>query len=124
MTSAALNVTVDEKFARFGAKSYAIAQITSVGVSHTRRARWPWILCAIIAAPLWLGVLTGAAHGRDGGVVAAIVMTLFALAFWGRKDKYHLVLATAGGEVQPVTSTSADEIVALRDAIEAEIARR
>ena len=119
------NVTVDDRFARFGAKSFAINKINSVEVrSSTKRGSKGYVL--------WWGIAALSALVAIGAQAAGVFIVLAALlAFVGwrswlrRRDviTYGLFLVTSSSEAQAFTSRDADEVRQLRSAIEDAMAR-
>lgn len=118
------HITVDENFARFGSKSYAINKITSVDVRLEETRRSAWLVLAIIAALfLMAGLGSLSAETTPGYFVFAIVLGgISALLYRSRLTRtYHLLLATASGEVQATKSENVEAIAELRAAIEQQI---
>ena len=114
-------IEVDDKFARFGGKSYAINKINSVEV----RQRKPYgkgaaVLCGIIA-------LMALLQAAQVGLAAVVVGLAFAgLAYWSwqrsKVTEYQLFLMTSSSEAQAFVTRNGAEVFALRDQIEAAIA--
>lgn len=120
------HVTVDDNFARFGAKSYAINKITSVEVRKHERHKSGWLFFAIFGGLILivgLGQLT-----KDGGQSAATIALgalMLVPAYFLHRSRvvrsFELFLATAAGEVQATKSENGDAIEELRQAIELRI---
>lgn len=117
-------VTVDDRFVRFGTKSYAINKITSVDVRETivkgsTGYVWFWVIGAIFAIA-WLSQRT------SGPLIIAIACGVFGYISWTRRGSatiYRLFLMTAASEAQAYETTDASEMMGLRDAIEEAMAR-
>lgn len=110
-------ITVDENFARFGAKSFAINKINSVEVrSDTKPASAAWVGVSLLAIILLLA--------SDGNVVAITLglLALVAAFFMWRGAKarttHRLFLMTSSSEAQAYETVDADDIHNLRSAIE------
>jgi len=123
------NISVDEHFARFGSKSYAINKLTSVDVLERKPGNGGWLTCAVIAALMGFaafGALLDPAPNAGGTGYLGIAVVFAGLAWWirrGNRPTYQLMLATAGGEVQAMTTQDLDIITRLRAALEAQIAQ-
>jgi len=121
------NVIVDDHFARFGSKSYAINKITSVDVKEDIRERSGWIAFAILSGIFAIAAFGSvmAGEGPTAGyvVIAAILAIPAYLKFRNRRsENYTLMLATAAGEVQATQSPNREAIIELRDVLERRIA--
>lgn len=123
MTHFPPGISVDDHFARFGAKSYAINKINSVEV----RAVNPYGKGLMIAFALLAGIgfltLMGDISGGQPFVGALIVTALFGgFAYWAYRRSqivdYHLFLKTSSLEAQAFSSRNPDEVIGLRDSIE------
>lgn len=113
------DVRVDDSFARFGGKSFAINKINSVEVrSETKPGSGTYVLWAIIA----LALLVAAVMQRSlGWFVFAALSAFFAWRSWERKQPtttYRLFLVTSSSEAQAFETTDADQVEMLRGAIE------
>lgn len=122
------HVTIDDSFARFGAKSYAINKITSVEVRTHERVRSGWLFFAIfggIAMLMGIGSLSTPEKGGSA-LFIGVGIALLAGAYFQYRSRitrnFQLILATASGEVQATTSLDPEAIAELRDAIEARVA--
>jgi hypothetical protein len=120
-------ITIDDKFARFGSKSYAINKINSVDVRkkvvHGETLHWfLWGGAAVILL-LCLGPF------RDGLIICLIVagvMALFGYFSWERREEqrfYSLFLTTSSAENQAFISQNREDVHRLRDEIEEAISR-
>lgn len=123
------HVTVDESFARFGSKSYAINKITSVDVRVHEKSSSGWLIFGIVAALVIIAGLgqiktdVGAAVGTM--VVGAALFIPAVLMYPKRISRtYTLLLATAAGEVQALAGANGEAMQELRDAIETRIAAK
>lgn len=114
-------VSVDEHFARFGSKSYAIDKINSVDVRVEKKTSNTWILFAICA-------LMALAIGFNsiGGWVAILFFSVFTFLTYRNQPApvYHLMLATSSGEVQATSAGDRDAIADLRRAIESAMTQK
>ena len=125
-----MSVTVDDDFARFGAKSYAINKINSVDVrERAPHGRGGAILCGIIAAFCVLGWL-GTVMDPDKTATSTplVVAAIFAgLAYWQwQKSKireYQLFLMTSSSETQAFITRDVDEVIGLREQVESAMLR-
>lgn len=125
-------VTVDNDFARFGDKSYAINKINTVEVRETYPH--PMGLFAIlvglgaVAAILFgLLVLPGGFYGV--GLFFLTVGSLMGLYSYNAAQRseirtYSLVLMTSSSEAQAFTSPNRDEVESLRAKIEQAMVRQ
>ncbi len=111
------NITVDDNFARFGSKSFAIDKVNSVEV---RREKVSNSGAALAVAATLICLLVALSSPGPISIFLAIVFGL--LAFHGYKnppkDKHHLYLMTSSSEAQAFESTDVDEVRKLRNAIE------
>jgi len=125
---ASLRVTVDDDFARFGGKSYAINKINSVEV----RERHPHGSGgAILFGGLSMILLVAALNGTDPnrGPTFLLLAALSAVAaYWAwRRSKvveYQLFLMTSSSEAQAFVSRDGNEVYSLRDNIERAMTKR
>ena len=121
-------VRIDEDFARFGSKSYAINKINSVDV----RVRKPHGvgLAILFALGAFLFVVSGADQLGKPDSVAPTSFVLGAvlggLSAWLFKRstirEYHLFLMTSSSEAQAFVSRDEGEVATLRDEIETAMA--
>ncbi|MEH3103460.1 MAG: DUF6232 family protein [Sphingomonas phyllosphaerae] len=119
-----MNVTVDNDFARFGSKSYAINKINSVEV----RERQPYgqggaVLCGIVALLCAGGGYEAVKSGGEPAVPAilAVAFGIGAYRLWQKSKirEFLLFLMTSSSETQAFVTRSEGEVAALRDEIEA-----
>lgn len=115
-------ISVDETFARFGSKSYAIAKINSVDVRSRRRGGdLGWIVVGLISFIL---LAAGIANWNTAllcyGAAAAVIA--FFMRRGARIIVHRLYLSTSNAEAQAFESENRSLIVGMRDAIEAAIA--
>lgn len=117
-------IQVDNDFARFGGKSYAINKINTVEVREGKPyGRGTAIICGIIAAFSVIGFL---AEGFEIGLL--VVAIIFGVLAWQSYKKagereYQLFLMTSSSEAQAFVTKSRDEVYDLRDQIEAAMLR-
>lgn len=123
------HVTVDDNFARFGSKSYAINKITSVDVRTHEKRSAAWLIFGIVGGLLLLAGL-GGLQGPEASqaipflVIGGLFMIPAVMMYRSRISRsYELMLATAAGEVQATTAVDGEAIQELRDAIESRVAR-
>lgn len=117
------NISVDQHFARFGSKSYAIDKINSVDVKVEEKSGCVWIALAVFAGLLGLnalGSLASASGPSFSEWVTFLVFAGIAYAFYRARPTpiYHLMLATSSGEVQATNAGDREVILELRQAIE------
>lgn len=117
-------VSIDDDFARFGGKSYAINKINSVEV---RKSQPPGIggalVCGLIAFVLVFVASDQAGKPNVNPTSTYVIAAIFAgLAIWqgmrSRIREYHLFLMTSSSETQAFVTHDEEEVVSLRDAIE------
>lgn len=124
-----MTVLVDDDFARFGNKSYAINKINSVEVRERQpHGKGGAILCGIIAAISLLAFLGGFADPEGpswGGLVFAALFSAFAWALWQKAKirEYHLFLMTSSSEAQAFVTRDEGEVYGLRQQIETAMLR-
>ena len=130
-------VTVDDDFARFGNKSYAINKINSVEVRsrrpHGKAAIYIWGLLTLIFLLAFIGSMSVPTTDPSAPTPSPLVMlglaALFGwLAYWAwLKSKiveYKLFLMTSSSEAQAFVSFDGLEVQSLRDRIEGAMARK
>lgn len=119
-----MNVLIDDKFARFGAKSYAINKINSVEVRrrrpHGQGAAYFWGLLALIFG---IGALNKFSDLNGNGFVGLIIAALCGwLAYKSylksQIEEFDLFLMTSSSEAQAFTTRDASQVENLRDRIE------
>lgn len=119
-------ISIDDSFARFGAKSYAIDKINTVEVrGEKRKIGCLTFLCLIGAAFFVIGGIGSIGEGKSGSSLLAITIgAALGYAFWrgyqtAKLTDYMLVLTTSSSEVQATETTDQEEVMKMRDAIEA-----
>ena len=117
-------VSVDDRFARFGSKSFAINKVTSVDVRSRRKTGsrayifW-WGIGAII-------IFVAVVYGPLFNIVLAALPALPGWLSWRHRHPtytYTLVLVTAGNEAQAFVTKDRDEVMKLRSKIEEAMSR-
>lgn len=111
-------VSVDNDFARFGAKSYAINKITSVEIREVKAANAGCMASLLgVAAALSLVI----AIGFPPFLIFALAFGFGAYAAWKKAKRitYQLFLITAASEQQAFESFNRDDVYGLRDQVEA-----
>ena len=119
------DVSIDDDFARFGSKSYAIDKITSVDVrGQERQAGCGPVVLIIIGVFIGLAAAGMFADDTKQAIVTGLVAVV--LILWGsrlqtkkRLTDYTLLLTTSSAEVQATQTTDGDEVAKMRAAIEA-----
>lgn len=115
------SISVDERFDRFGEKSYAINKINSVEVKRTEAVTKPFKAFAVAAA--FFAVL---AFSQElwGLFVFAALLGFFAYRMFKNPnvDEFQLFLMTSSSEVQALETKDREQITQLRAAIEAAMA--
>lgn len=111
-------VTIDEHFARFGSKSYAIDKINSVEV----RERKPHgtngaTICAILAI---VCLFSGINPFNGVLFIAAVLFVVLTYFLWRRSNQreYQLILMTSSSEAEAISSNERSVIDGLRRQIE------
>lgn len=120
------DVSVDNTFARFGAKSYAINKINSVEVRERKPHGIVGILffgfLAICFALSAFGSLIGPKPAEGAGVSIVVALILGGLTFICVRRhqiiEYQLFLMTSSSEAQAYQTRDKGEVVKLRSAIE------
>ena len=124
------DVSIDETFARFGSKSYAIDKINSVDIRHKVRGGCAWVFAGIIGLFLLLMAIFA---GKDGSFASAVVIGGLGLGalYWALRAHresevcdYTLYLTTSSSEAQAMQTTDRDEIHLMRAAIESAMAAK
>lgn len=122
-----MTVSVDNDFARFGAKSYAINKITSVEIREVKDKNGGCLVAATAVLTLVFGLV---ALGSLGNSEFGAGVTFFLLAaFFGwltslavkrsKRLNYQLFLITAASEQQAYESRDPADVYGLRDQVEA-----
>ena len=126
------DISIDDDFARFGSKSYAIDKINSVDVRSARTGSGCGaFLCGAVTVLLALFGVAGwtAPNGHTFGGIALAVAALFGFLSWRSYQAakiviYTLYLTTSSNEGQATQSIDQDEISAMRAAVEMAMAAR
>lgn len=130
MTAKIAQITVDDDFARFGAKSYAINKINTVEMRerapHGMTGMFICGLLTIIFLFTYLGSLSGNTKSSFGTLLVALVCGGLTYYQWRRSKirEYSLFLRTSSSEVQAYISSDQDEVQSLRDRIERAMVRQ
>lgn len=117
-------VSVDQHFARFGSKSYAINKINSVDIRvarpHGEGAIWIWGLLALICGLAFFGSLSAPEGPSVGGLILAAIFAFLAYRAWlsSKIREYRLFLMTSSSEAQAYVTRDRDEVIRLREKIE------
>ena len=123
------DISIDDSFARFGSKSYAIDKINSVDIKSEKAGGCAHIVAGLLC--IIAGVMAVGAF-QTGGTGLALFMGTVAVAcgYWTAKASkaaqvvtYTIMLTTSSNEAQATQSTDLDEIQKMRDAIEAAMSR-
>lgn len=122
-------VIIDDDFARFGAKSYAINKITSVEVRerrpHEMGCAFGLGAAAALLLVIWIASLSDQSGG--GGILLVMAVLFVGLTYWQWKRaqirEYQLFLITSAAETQAFTTRDTDEVAALRSEIEGAMMR-
>jgi len=123
-------VSVDDDFARFGNKSYAINKINSVEVRARKPfGEGPMFACGILAIICFLSGLSQLTANTSGALVMVLLAGLFgffAYKAWQKTQivEYQLFLMTSSSEAQAFVTRDGREVQALRDRIEGAMARK
>lgn len=111
-------VSVDQNFARFASKSYAINKINTVDVreNNPHGKGLAIIFGALAIGCAWAAISAGSA----GTFVAAVFFAYLTIWAWRRSKivDYHLYLMTSSSSTQAYTTRDPAEIMDLRNAIE------
>lgn len=119
-----MDVTIDDDFARFGAKSYAINKINSVEVRERQpHGKSGAIICAVIAVfglMAGIGSFSSPEGASFGGFGVAVIFGAIAYALWKKSEirEYQLFLMTSSSEAQALVSFDSAYVQDLRDQIE------
>lgn len=116
------DISVDDDFARFGAKSYAINKINTVEV----RKEEPKLGTAAGMALIGLILVLISIRDFNIGLIGIGLVLLGAayLIFRGAGPTYRLFLMTSSSEVQAFETQDEDQVIELRNAVEAAMIRR
>lgn len=122
-------VSVDNDFARFGSKSYAINKINSVEVRERQpHGKTGAVICGIIGVVLLLAAF-GSMGSSNGSPIGSIVLAavFLGLAYWqwqrAKIREYLLFLMTSSSETQAFVTRDEDEVMSLRERIETAMTR-
>ena len=102
--------------------TYAMANITSVRASTTPAKRGGAINCIILGAILLLIGLAASTLACD--VLGIILIAIGILVLRSKKDIHTVMIVTAGGEVDAVSSTNRNYIVSIVAAMNNAITHR
>jgi hypothetical protein len=117
-------VSVDNDFARFGSKSYAINKINSVEVRERKpHGKAGAIICGFLGLIFVMGGLGSFASPQGASIGSFVLAALFvALAYWqwqrSKICEYLLFLMTSSSETQAFVTRDQDEVIDLRGKIE------
>lgn len=121
-----MSVSVDNDFARFGAKSYAINKITSVEIREVKdkNAGCTIAIFAVIALVLAVSAFESFSSGFEtvlGFLAGAAIFgyLTYAMIQKAKEITYQLFLITAASEQQAYESKSRENVYRLRDQVEA-----
>ena len=96
------------------AQTFAMAGITSVKNFHESPKRLYPIVCGVLGLALLAGL-----------PVAGVGLVVLAVVWWvGQRTKYHILLATSGGEVKALTSNDGLFVAKVLDALNRAIIAR
>jgi hypothetical protein len=119
------DITVDDRFARFGDKSFAINKINSVEVrKETKAGSRAYIFWWGIAAIALLTIILGT--GAQLAFFFIVVGGVLGFVSWKKRlpiHTYFLFLVTSSAEAQAFKTHDEDEIIRLRNAVEDAMAR-
>lgn len=111
-------VSIDNDFARFGSKSYAINKINSVEV----RQKQPYgsvlfLICGLIS---FIAFMSWLKSKETTPIVVAVIF--LGLAYWRwtltKVRNYYLFLMTSSSETQAYVTRDEEQVTSLRDQIE------
>jgi hypothetical protein len=118
------SVLVDDDFARFGEKSFAIDKVNSVDVRTERVSNTGFVVFLVMMIFSSLVLI-----GNLASPGAWIATGVFGLATWYMfknppKDTYKMFLTTSSSETQAFVTTDLEEVQKLRSAIERAMVER
>jgi hypothetical protein len=117
-------ITVDDRFVRFGSKSYAINKINSVDV---RTKKVPGSSAYILLWPIaFILILGGAGTGSWETAGFGVVLAIAGWFAWTKRHPtflHQLYLVTSSNEAQAFETADDDVIARLRGAIEEAMSR-
>ncbi|MFN3675431.1 MAG: DUF6232 family protein [Sphingomonas pseudosanguinis] len=121
-----MSVSVDNDFARFGAKNYAINKITSVEIREVKdkNAGCTIAIFAVITLVLAVSAFQSFSSGFEtvlGFLAGAAIFgyLTYAMIQKSKEITYQLFLITAASEQQAYESKSRENVYDLRDRVEA-----
>jgi hypothetical protein len=122
------DISVDEHFARFGSKAYAINKINSVEVrSHTPPEKTGWLWFTIFAVMFGIAGVAQMVEGQGAAslVFAALLAGCAFIAYQNRRitPSHKLFLMMSNSEAQVCESADLEHIQSLRRAVEQAIVR-
>lgn len=119
------NVSVDQHFVRVGSKSYAVDKIGSIDVrNRVVRGSAAYVVWWAIAG---LAAIPAVMNQNGVWFVIALLAGIGGLPSYRKRNShtyFSVVLLTNAGEAQAFESTSSEEIMDIRDAIETAMTRR
>ena len=122
-------VTVDDRFARFGEKSYIINQITSVEIRETTHVSSTGLLLGLFGTILLffgLSLKTDTNPSTSQGIVFSGLIFI-GLAWFLHSSRitqfYELIIVTSSGEYQAAKSKNLEQISKLKIEIENRITK-
>ncbi len=126
-----INITVDNDFARFGSKSYAINKINTVEVRERKpHDRALAFIFGAVGALCLIGAIQKINVLDVGSAVTYLAFTLLLgwAAYWAWKRaeiiEYQLFLMTSSSSTQAYISRDGEEVMNLRDSIESAMVAR
>ncbi len=110
-------VTVDQDFARFGSKSYAINKINTVDVRSRKPYGWGVMILGVFAVIIGFGLTPLSLFAAVLLIAGGLVVVFLG---WQRSQTivYDLFLKTSSNDVQAYETRDEDEVVRLRVAVE------
>ena len=115
------DICIDNDFARFGAKSYAIDKIYSLEVRRQKAFQpWQWLI-GIAAVIVGIGLTDFSAIGAWIGRLALFIGMVAAWYYFYKHpnlDKLSLFFMTSSSEAQAFQTTDISDIKSLQSAIE------
>ena len=111
-------IRVDDDFARFGSKSYAINKINTVEVREKKPyGQGLFVVFSLLAMIFGLTLFSDFSVGTFSATLVFIAIAIFA---WKRSQiiEYQLFLMTSSSEAQAYVSRDENQVFGLRNAIE------
>jgi len=119
-----LGITITNARAVLGAKSYAMANITSVGMGHTPANRTPGVIVALLGVAFG-GCLATASDSATGALIFGLVLLLSGVAIAASaKSKYAVRIGSASGESDALSSDDREHIQKIVNALNEAIVKR